>query len=254
MNTIERRRYEMFVRVSNFGEEHGNLFSEASRAREQFAEVAAAVTELAAHDVSKLSAVREGRHTKAMAREALFDGLNAIRRTARTIAEDTPDLEDKFHLPDFPSDQALITAGRLFVRDAEAFTAGFIGHGMPATFVADLRELVDRFEQAIHEREAVKNDRTAARASIDAASASGMAAIRKLDAIVTNQLKDPVTMAVWKRDRRIGFPRRSRDGDGAPSTPPGTGPSTSPGTGPGATAATATPPSSEAAAIGEVTS
>jgi hypothetical protein len=253
MTTIERRRYEMLVRVSDFGKEHGNLFSESSLAREQFAEVAAAVTALSAHAVSKLSAVREGKHTKAMARKALYDGLNATRRTARTMAEDTPDLEDKFHLPDDPTDQALITAGRLFVRDAEAFTAQFIGHGMPATFVADLRGLVEEFEQAIHDREAGKNDQTAARASLDAAFSSGMAAVRKLDAIVTNQLKDPVTMAVWKRARRVGFPRKPREAEGAPaqSAP---APSTSLGTGPAATAATASPPSSGVTAITEVTS
>src|SRR6267142_6664223 len=123
MKTIERRRYEMLGRVSDFGEDHGNRFSESSRAREQFADVTAAAPALGAPAVSKLSAVREGKHTKPMAREALVDGVNTIRRTARTMAEDTPDLEDKFHVQENPSDQALITAGRLFVRDAEAFTA-----------------------------------------------------------------------------------------------------------------------------------
>jgi hypothetical protein len=213
--------------------------------RPDVAEVAVAVTTLGAHAVSKLSAVREGKHTKAMAREALSDGVNAIRRTARTMAEDLPDLEDKFHLPDDPTDQALITAGRLFVRDAEAFTAQFVGHGMPTTFVGNLRELVEQFEQAIHDREAGKNAQTAARARLAAAFASGMAASRKLDAIVTNQLTDPVTMAVWKRAGRIGFPHKSREADGMPAAS---------AQGPAATAATASPPAGGVAANAEVTS
>ena len=39
MTSIETRRYEMFVRVRDFGETHGNLFPESSVAREQFATV-----------------------------------------------------------------------------------------------------------------------------------------------------------------------------------------------------------------------
>ena len=57
--------------------------------------------------------------------------------------------------------------------------------------------------------------------------ALGTNAALKLDAIVANHLKgDPVTMSVWKRDRRIGYPNRSRKRDKAtnPATPPSAGP------------------------------
>jgi hypothetical protein len=42
------------------------------------------------------------------------------------IAQDTPGLNDKFQLPDPETDQAILTAGRLFARDAEAFRTQFI--------------------------------------------------------------------------------------------------------------------------------
>jgi hypothetical protein len=211
MKIIETRRYEMLVRVRDFGLAHGDLFPESSHAREQFATVAAAVTQLGTNAVSRMSAGRKGKSSKALAREALFDRLEDFGRTARAIAQNTPGLEDKFHLPEPQTDQALITAGRLFAQDAGPFTAQFVGHAMPATFIADLIALVDRFEQAIHERETGKDDRTAARTSIEEALASGTNAALRLDAIVANHLKgDPVTMSVWRRDRRIGYPNRSR--------------------------------------------
>ena len=211
MDTTQTRRYEMLVRVRDFGNAHGDLFPDSSLAREHFGTVAAAVTQLSTHAVSKLSAAQEGKSTKAMAREALYDRLAEIGRTVRAIAGDTPGLEDKFQLPAFLADQALITTGRLFARDAEAFTAQLIGHGMPTTFVSDLLGLVERFEQAIHDREARKDERAAARAHITAALASGTAAVRKLDAMLANHLKDdPATVVVWQRDRRCGHPRRGR--------------------------------------------
>ena len=88
--------------------------------------------------------------------------------TARAIAGDTPGLKDKFRVPVPRTDQALLTAGRLFARDAEPFKDQFLAHAMPQTFLADLIGLVETFEEAIQEREEGKGGSTAARASISA--------------------------------------------------------------------------------------
>jgi hypothetical protein len=211
MNTIETRRYEMLVRVRDFGENHGHLFPESSQAGQQFAAVAAAVQQLEEHAVAKMSTARGGVSPKSMARGALRSRLGAISRTARAISDTTPGLEDKFQLPNPITDQGLLTAGRMFARDAEAFTALFIGHAMPATFISDLKNRVEKFEQAVRDREAGRDANTAARASIEAALSSGLAAVRKLDVMVGNRLHDdPVTMAVWERDRWVDYPNRPR--------------------------------------------
>jgi hypothetical protein len=42
MNMIERRQYEMLVRVRDFGDNYGHLFPASSVARESFTAVAAA--------------------------------------------------------------------------------------------------------------------------------------------------------------------------------------------------------------------
>ena len=47
-----------------------------------------------------------------------------------------------------------------------------------------------------------------------------MTAVYKLDAIVPNALHDdPVTMAVWERDRKVGYARK-RKKDAQPATEP----------------------------------
>ena len=218
MKSLETRQYEMLVRVRDFGEANSHLFPASSVAGEAFAAVAAAVTQLSEHAVSRMSTLRGGAAAAATARGALRDRLEAVVRTARVLREETPGLEDKFELPDQPADQELVTAGRLFARDAEPLKARFIAHALPETFLADLTQGVEQFEQAIRGRDAERDGNIAAKASIDAALEAGLAAVRKLDGIVANHLHDDrVTMAVWNRDRRVGY--RNRPKAAAPAAP-----------------------------------
>ena len=153
-----------------------------------------------------------------MAREALRERLDAVSRTARLMEDDNPGLADKFWLPDTHTDQALLTAARLVARDAEDYKAEFVAHALPKTFLADFSAALEKLEQALHDRDAGRDDHLAARASIDAALASGWEAVRKLDVLVANRLHDdPVTMAVWERDRRVEHASRGRSAATAPA-------------------------------------
>jgi hypothetical protein len=221
MTTNDTRRYQMLVRVRDFGETHGHLFSETSVAEEQFTIVAAAVKELSGDAVTQMSAQREGASTKALARQALTDRLEAIALTARALAVHAPGMRDKFRMLRRPlTDQTRLTAGRLFARDAEGFTEPFVAHGMPPTFIADLTALVDAFEGAIQARDEERGGRTVARASIAAALASGTAAVRSLDALVTNYLRDDLAATtLWRSVRRVSHPRRAKGAAAATSSP-----------------------------------
>jgi hypothetical protein len=249
MRTMETRRYEMLVKVSEFGETHRDRFPKSSVGGQAFAAVAAAVEQLSEHAMSKMHAIEEGKRSKAIAREALVERLDVIVRTARAIAKGSPGFDEPFRLPKRRqrSDQALLTAGRLFVKDAEAAKAPFIAHRIPKTFVADLHTLVETFAQAIRKREQGKDGHTAAQAGIGAALSSGLAAAGTLDVIVANEFGgEPMALAVWHRDRQIDRSRRPRSVAAAPPPAPIAAGTTPPG-----------PPSSSSAAapapaVGEV--
>src|SRR5436190_12813015 len=165
MNTIERRRYEMLVRVRNFGDSHGHLFPESTVARESFTAVAAAIQELDTQDLRHMAASAAALlEHKTRARDALLSRLRAIGQTARVLANDAPGLDQQFPVPTEPSDQRLLTTGRKFARDVEPLTTGFKAHGMPVTFVADLNGLVDGFDRALRDRGLGRETRRAARA------------------------------------------------------------------------------------------
>ncbi len=224
MNTNEVRRYEMLQRVQKFGETHRELFPASETGGEAMAAVAAAVRQLSEQAVSKVTTAQGGKRAKALARRALTLRLEAVRRSARAIAEDDPGFDDPFQMPRSRSAQALLIAGRAFVREAEARKERFLAYRSPETFVTSLSVLVDALEQAIHSREAGRDGVASARAGIQAALASGFAAIRKLDVIVVNQLQDdPMTLAVWERDRRVDYSRRVRKAASPPPDTPAAG-------------------------------
>lgn len=200
---------------------HRALFPEWSLARKQFATVATAVKELEGFAVKRMLTRREGRASKTAARQALRERIEALALTARAIAQTAPGLEDKFRLPSSLPDRALITQGRLFAQELEAFKADFLAHAAPKTFIADLVALVDAFEQASAARQNIQAESTAVRASIRNAIATGSEAVLRIDAMVKNHLGgDESITALWRRDRRIGPRRRTSTVDAVPEPAP----------------------------------
>jgi len=212
MNAIEWRRYEMLVRVRDFGDSYGHLFPTSSVAGQSFAAVAAAIADLDAQELTRLAASASVLvDRKTIAREALLARLQAIGRTARVLTEDSPGLDQQFQVSAEAADQRLLTTGRKFVRDVEPFSSQCLAHGMPVTFVADLHALVDAFDRALRDCARGRAARRAADARTRAALSRGTATVRRLDAIVINHLGgDAVTSTVWERGRRIGYPARAR--------------------------------------------
>ena len=215
MNARERRQYETLVRVRDFGDNHGHLFPPSSVAQQNFATVAAVIKELEAQNVRHMAASASARaQRKTTAREALLERVQAISQTARVLSEATPGLDVQFEVTMQAGDPALVTTGRRFVRDAEPLSSQFIAHGMPVTFLVDLNALVDALERAMRDRGLGREARRAARASTQAALASGIAAVRSLNAIVVNHLRgDEVTTIVWEQARRIVYPQRAKTTD-----------------------------------------
>jgi hypothetical protein len=211
----------MLLRVRDFGHAHAALFPTSSLAQAQFAAVDAVIMAVSLYAVTKMSAKRDGKAPKASARQALLDRLEAVALTGRALAKTQPDIADKFRIPHPQPDQALITAGRLFAKNAEAFKPAFLAHAMPESFIVDLTKAVDDFERAIQERGNSRAESAGVQASIRRALADGMAAIARLDAIVSNHVgHDPKLMAAWKRERRVAATRRRGAAQPAPASSP----------------------------------
>lgn len=208
MRTVHARQYEMLLRVCRFVESHRDRLPDSAAARQAVATVTAAVTALRKHGVSGLSGAEN--RTKARAREALVARLETTARTAGAI-EETRTLARVLRGVRRQTDHMLLMVGRVAVEKAPVFKRAFIEHGMSDTFVADLQALVEAFERSTRRRDAGRSAQAGARVGMAAALSSGCAAVHTLDAMVTNRFEDdPMTMAVWERDRRVEYPRRRR--------------------------------------------
>src|ERR1700752_3618794 len=121
------RRYEMLVRVSEFGAEHAPSFPPGTVGGRAFAAVREMVAALRRHAVAQTPAQsREHFGQKTKARGRLLESLRVIRRTSRGIAEDIPALRRAFQVPKSSGDRALLTAARAFVHKARDLEGAFI--------------------------------------------------------------------------------------------------------------------------------
>lgn len=201
MNDNENRRYQMFVRVRDFGSAHKGDFAATGLARQLFNTLSTTVDELDNHSTTQasgLGSARQGTSSRALARSALREDLEAINRTARAMADELPGIADKFRLPRDNNDQHLLNAARAFHRDATPLSAQFIAHELPADFLENLNSAIEALEAAISSQGSSVGGYVAAGAAIEDAISRALDLVRKLDAIVRNKYaNDPAILAEW---------------------------------------------------------
>jgi hypothetical protein len=233
MEDTHNRRREMFLRVQGFGTAHSADFGRNGLGSQLLTELDGIVDQLSTHAATEASGrgtAKQGTTTRAAAREALRDDLEAINRTARAMAEDTPGINDKFRFPRGNNDQNLLSAARAFAADAVPFSAQFIGHEMPADFLTDLATDIANLEAAISHQAGGVGGHVAAGVAIDETVDQGLVIVRKFDAIVRNKYADnPATLAEWtSASHTERAPRRSTPGAPPPGTSPGSTPPSQP--------------------------
>ena len=203
MIKTQRLRYEMFVRVRNFGTSNREVFPEASVAGQRFGQVAAVVANITAQLVRRADARAETRKVKDTTRVAVLNHLRAIASTGRRAAggETVP---HPFRMPSRRSTTAVITTARLFMEEADARKEQFVALGMPATFLADFQKAVEDLERAVEVQQDSRAARKKAQAAIETDLARGYNVIRDLDVTVANALRDdPVRLGQWQGARRV---------------------------------------------------
>jgi hypothetical protein len=195
------RRYQMLVRVSDFGAEHAMSFSSQTAAPGMFADVRHVASEVEQHAVAQASARGPDRvHVKAAARKRLRDSLRVLGRTARAFGV------DKFRVPKTNSDHALLAAAHTMTRDAGEHVEEFLAHGLPPTFLDAIDAQTRALEQADTDYHATKQVRAATTAGVEALLVRGRSLIRRLDVTVMNLFRqDPAMIAAWREVRGLAI-------------------------------------------------
>lgn len=218
MDTRERNRYEMLIRVAQFGTENAADFPAGSAGTVNFATVVEVIGKLREHHAAQTSGAG-GNVTsrKTVLRDAIHRKMKRISRTARALAIDNDNVSRLFRIPEGNNDTEILAAAREFAAKAADHKADFMSFGMPADFIEDLSDAVADFEQLLNEKASATGEKVSATAAIDDEIERGMNAARRLDAIVQNVYHDDaVKLAAWTSARHVQkSPRPS-----APVAPP----------------------------------
>lgn len=213
-------KYEMFMRLQDLGGVHINAFPANSPGANWFAVLAEVITTLDAQMVayaSSISSTRQNAAEKKEARDAVYEDLRAINRSAHVRAREIPGFADKFRMPSRGSYQAFVNAARTISADAATQAAEFAKTEMPADFLTVLNAKIQALEDAMEHKNLSAEAQVAARTQIKEAIKRGMRAARELDAIVHNKFRnDPVVLAEWEHAIRLAPAKRKAP----PVTPP----------------------------------
>jgi hypothetical protein len=213
-------KYQMLLRVRDFGDARRDLFPARSVAGKLFAAVAAAVDALQQHDSTELAACdgeQDAAVSKMAARAALRRQVRMIAQTA--AAAGLSGLRGTFRASLDCNDHWLLSQARSILQEAKPFAATFVAHELPSNFLGQLLAAVDAFERARGERASSRDQRVAARARFEASMEAALRAVKQLNAIVSNKLNDTAGMLSWNLARRVDY-RRVRSS--AAATPQGT--------------------------------
>ena len=221
MNDVERNQLTALTRVRDFGAQHPTIFPAGKLTGELMTSIGAIVEELTLHATTQeasAGSARQNSASKSTARTELRDDLEAINRAAHAMAFDTPGLDDKFRVPR-GGDQNLLATARAFLTDATPLKDNFIRFGLPDNFLDDLSADIHAFEQATTARNQNVEERAASGAAIDEKLAGGMKALKQLDLILRNVLRNDITkLTAWmtaSHVERVAHRRRPVD----PATP-----------------------------------
>src|SRR5207247_1433830 len=148
------------------------------------------------------------------ARRILREWLETISRTAKGLRR------AEFSMPRGRSDVTLVSVGRLWTEHVVPLKQPFIDSGMPADFIEQLNAAIENVQRTIQDQTQSHSARLEAALAIQHTRGQAVAALRRLDPIMGNLLRDdPPVLAVWQRARRVERSNGSRPAQDEASPP-----------------------------------
>ncbi|MDT5156475.1 MAG: hypothetical protein QOC99_2110 [Acidobacteriota bacterium] len=211
---------QLATRMQNFAVTVAAAFNNASLGGQKFAALNGLIAEIDQHSSKQALArgsAQTSTTTKKELRAALRQLLKAIRDTAISLESELTGISKSFRIPISNGDEGLVASARAFVEAATPLKARFISREMPATFLDDLTDLIQRFEESTNKFYLHRGEHTSATASLKKCLSQVITLRRELDPIVRNKFRDdPATLAMWESASHLE--RKTRKP--APTTPP----------------------------------
>ena len=131
--------------------------------------------------------------------------LVPIAAMARSVVTITPELEVALRVPRPTADDAKVLASANAIAAlGDAHKDVLVQHGLPATFVDELRAEAATLQTAVDERRQAKSRRVGATKAIAVELKAGRSVVQALDIVITRALRgQPALLAEWRNTKRV---------------------------------------------------
>ncbi len=201
MTDQERFRYEMFIRVRQFGLDNAGDFPPGSIGATQFAEISAVIDEadqFAANQAAGFGSAGFAFAGKETARENLRDAMIEIAQTARSMVYQFPGITEIFRMPRNQNDANVLATANAFISEIPPYKTAFEDYGLSKNFDIDLQADIDAYEASLPATGTAIDERVEATAELGDAIRRGMIAHRILKGVVGNKYRNDVgKLAAW---------------------------------------------------------
>lgn len=201
MTDDDTRCYEMFQRAHKFGNDEAANFASNAFVVGLYGDLAQVIGDVQTHagaQVSGRMTARQHTQGKTAAREELLRALAAIARTARSMSQSVPGVEQMFCFNRFLKDQDLLTAARTIAANALPLKDEFVKRGLKPSFIDDLESVAGALEQSLALRTKQTHTHINATATISDLIGRGMNIVHELDSIMRNIFRgDAGKLAAW---------------------------------------------------------
>lgn len=214
MNDSDRLRYEMQVRVHQFGLDNAADFPPPGIGNTTFTELGVIITQIEAQSTDQQAGFGEAKQQyeiKDTAREDLGDQMSVISRTAKSMEYAIDGIGDKFKFTRNMPDESLLAKGRAFFEEATPYAAEFEAYGLPNKFLDDLEEACIAFDATFSSTASAIAEHVEATAQSAANVREGMIKVRVLDAVVRNKYhNNPGKLAAWTSASHVEKPPKKK--------------------------------------------
>jgi len=223
MTDHEYAIYDALKSTHEFGSQYAAQFPDTSKAKTAFARLPSLIDEIGLDDTKPGAAASPATAKKQSQIDEVRLDLQAIAKTARTIAKDEPGFSTAYKMGD-DTQRATIKTANDFLKELAkpGVAAKFIAYDLPAGFVADLQADLTAISGTGEDQDEDRREDAGDTEKIRGLIKEGKALLDTLDTSVTNKFRNqPTILAEWQTASHIR--RRNRkstnENNNSPATP-----------------------------------
>ena len=163
-------------------------------------------------ETGEMASRTSARHRRGLRQQMLQVPVRHLLKIGKAVAAGHPDVATGLRRPAFGrGEEAFQASVRAVITVAETHRELFLQHGLSEEVLEELGQMLDAYEQGVHDANAGRRAHTGANAELRALAKELMRMLQQLDGIVLYRFRDkPELLGAWASARNIAWPLGER--------------------------------------------